>query len=275
MRKLAKNSEPENYPKRMGHPSPPSTSIPWRGILTLPLVLLYAFFFAGFLSLCGLLFPTWFRNHFGVFAPLWGKGILNILGIRLQVRGAEHLQNGPAVVFFNHVSVLDLPLLAAVWENSGTMVYKKEFRRIPIIGHLMRQMGFIAIDRSNRKSAKKSLEHAAQKVVQDKRVLFLSPEGTRSKGQGLLPFKKGPFHVALATKAPVIPLIMRGFETVVPGDSWFARQGTIEIELLAPIATDHWTKKTLPIHVEDMRNIFLRHLPTPSMAFQAAAALGP
>ncbi len=257
-------------------PSPRSLAqIPWRGILTLPLVLVFAFCYAGILSLWGIVTPSLFRKHCGASVQLWGKGILNILGIRLLVRGEERLHHGPAVVLFNHVSVLDLPLLAAIWSSTGTMVYKEEFHRIPIIGRVIRQMGFIPIKRSDRKSAKQSLDQAADLVLQEKRVLFLAPEGTRSKGRGLLPFKKGPFHLALAVQAPLVPMIMRGFDQVVPGDSWFARPGTIEIDVLAPISTGHWTHRRLEEHLEEVRAVFLRHFPAPPKAAQAAAALGP
>ena len=90
---------------------------------------------------------------------------------------------------------------------------------------------------------------------------MMAPEGTRSRRGGLQPFKKGPFHVAIATRAPVYPTIWRGIEALNPMGSWLIRSGEIRADCLAPIDTSTWTAETIEDHISETRDVFLRYLP--------------
>jgi 1-acyl-sn-glycerol-3-phosphate acyltransferase len=86
---------------------------------------------------------------------------------------------------------------------------KAELFKIPIFGRAMRGVGYISIDRSNRKSAFESLKQAALTIRNGTSVLIF-PEGTRSRDGRILPFKKGGFVLAVDAGVPVVPIIIKG-----------------------------------------------------------------
>mmetsp|Transcript_40281 Transcript_40281/g.117344 ORF Transcript_40281/g.117344 Transcript_40281/m.117344 type:complete len:169 (-) Transcript_40281:196-702(-) len=85
---------------------------------------------------------------------------------------------------------------------------KMEIRHIPLVGYVLERSGHIFLDRSNARAAMRSMNEVAAPALQS-RSFLLFPEGTRSKA-GIIPFKKGPFHVALAAKALVVPVALAG-----------------------------------------------------------------
>jgi 1-acyl-sn-glycerol-3-phosphate acyltransferase len=232
-----------------------------RGALMMPLVMTWAFgVMAVFLALSFI--PPLFRRCRGPIPRIWAKGIMFMYGIEWELRGVEHRRDmGPKIVLFNHVSTFDVVALAAVWRRDATIVYKKDFHRIPVMGALMQRLGFIPIDRKNLEKARTSLAQAARVVQEKGMALVIAPEGTRSGNGRLLPFKKGPFHLALETRAPLIPLVMTGLEEVMPAGAWFAKPGKVVAEYLPPISTEEWKPENMLEHMAEVRALFLERLP--------------
>jgi len=245
----------------MSSDTPHSSGLPLRGILVLPFVIAWALPFAGFAALWATIAPRSFTKRKDDIIRCGGIGILKLAGIRLQESGRENLQTRPAIVMFNHVSVLDMALLAATWAGNSVILYKHEFRFYPLIGSALKAMQMIPIDRSNRKAAKQSLSEAARRVHAEKLGVYVAPEGTRSKHGRLLPFKKGPFHLVLDAKLPIIPIVFRGIGELVPNGSWLAHSGTIRVDYLEPIETEDWQLESLDTHIAQVRKRFLDYLP--------------
>jgi len=231
-----------------------------RAILALPIALLYAFLYAAVVGLWAALFPRSFRPRMRRAIRGWGRGLMAILGIRVEQAGTENLQVGGQILMINHVNVLDLLVLSAVWPEGGTVIYKQEFHRIPVIGRTMRALGFIPIDRSNRAAGMASLEKAARRVKEEGATVLIAPEGTRSGDGRLLPFKKGPFHLALATRVPVVPMVQLGNARLLPERGWFVRSGEIEARFLEPLSTEDWQSSTLAQHMAEVRARFLEQV---------------
>ena len=242
----------------MAPETPPRPAFPLRGLLVLPLALLWALPYAGYAALYATLAPRSFAARQDSIIRTWGTVILRLLGIRLEKSGRVQ---GPALIMFNHVSVLDLALLLSTWAGNSVILYKKEFHRYPLIGHALRAMRMIPIDRSDREAATESLHQAAARVRDEGLGVYVSPEGTRSKHGRLLPFKKGPFHLALETKLPIVPVVFQGIEKLIPDGSWLARSGTIKVNYLEAIETSNWERETLEKHIADVREVFLKYLP--------------
>lgn len=245
----------------------------WRGALALLPATAFFFAYPAYAILYSWLAPRRFRARRYRMLRFFGRSMLRILGVRVEEHGAERLHApGAKVVMFNHVSLLDLFLLPAVWPDGGTVLYKEEFHRIPIIGRGLRIMDFIAIDRRDRERAIESIEAAGARARGKGVAVLIAPEGTRSRRGGLQEFKLGPFHLALGTRAPVVPMIMRGIEQVLPMGSWLVRPGTVRIDYLEPIATGGWERRTLKQRVPEVRAAFLRYLPPAPAAPEPAAA---
>jgi 1-acyl-sn-glycerol-3-phosphate acyltransferase len=156
--------------------------------------------------------------------------------VKVRVHNAERLQNQHgAVVVANHVSWFDIfPLAAEVpW---CSFVAKSELRRIPLFGFAAECVGIVFLDRENRKAAFESYRVAANEVKRG-RTIIVCPEGTRGHDYHLRPFKKGPFVLAIASEAPIIPTIVYGAREVMPKGSFWIRPGTVDLHFLEPVPT--------------------------------------
>jgi 1-acyl-sn-glycerol-3-phosphate acyltransferase len=159
-------------------------------------------------------------------------------GIRYRVEGAEHLPRNRAVVFCaNHQSNVDPPLLFDALHPRVHILYKHEIDQIPILARAFRLGGFIPIDRRNKESAMRSIEAGARSIRSGNSFLIF-PEGTRSKTDELLPFKKGGFVMAIRAGAPIVPVAVTGGRKAMQRGSWLIRAVTIDIRVGAPIETD-------------------------------------
>ncbi|HEX6127249.1 MAG TPA: lysophospholipid acyltransferase family protein [Pyrinomonadaceae bacterium] len=169
---------------------------------------------------------------------LWGaKTWLRACGARVKVRGLENLEDGRSYVFAsNHRSYLDT---AALFRYAGKrigLVAKKELLKVPVLGQGMSFVNVIAIDRSNPERALASMEKARQ-VMQAGYSFGVFVEGTRAMPGELLPFKKGAFHLALQTDAPVVPVAIKNTDRMMGKRTGVAYPGEIEITLLKPVET--------------------------------------
>ncbi|MCB9742967.1 MAG: 1-acyl-sn-glycerol-3-phosphate acyltransferase [Alphaproteobacteria bacterium] len=161
---------------------------------------------------------------------------------RPDLRHRERLDgNFPAIYICNHCSNLDI--LFAMWLTpyGGCGIAKKEIARIPFFGWLYYLSGHLLIDRGDAKKAVASMNEIAQAVHTENLGIWIWPEGTRSRDGRLLPFKKGLAHLALATKLPIVPLVVHDAHK-----NWKAKRNEltaldVRIDVLEPIPTADWT----------------------------------
>jgi 1-acyl-sn-glycerol-3-phosphate acyltransferase len=159
-----------------------------------------------------------------------------LAGIRVQTEGVGRVPAGKACIFMaNHVSNLDPTALIPRIPGRTSAFMKRSLMKIPIVGIAFRQGELIAVDRTG------SAVTAQESVAEAKRLLEKGVhittfvEGTRSKDGRLLPFKKGPFYLAMQTGAPCIPVSIWGTETMMAKGSMRIRPGTAHIVFHAPI----------------------------------------
>src|SRR5438552_10635820 len=157
--------------------------------------------------------------------------------MRYRVAGAEHLPlDRPAVYCANHQSNVDPPLLFDALHPVMHILYKAEINKIPILARAFRLGGFIPVDRHNKEAALRSIEAGAQSIRSGNSFLIF-PEGTRSRSDELLPFKKGGFVMAIKAQAPVVPIASKGGRASMVKGSWLIRPVTISIRAGRPIET--------------------------------------
>lgn len=170
-------------------------------------------------------------------ARSWARSALWAAGIEYRVIGLEQLPTDrPVVIASNHQSWFDIFLLAAVLPISVRFVAKKELRRVPLLGRAMRQAGHIYIDRQDRRAAFEAYEEASR-VIRSGLSAVVFPEGTRSRTGDLLPFKKGPFVLAIAAQVPVVPAYCAGTFTLLPKGSFRLRPHPVALLFGPPIDT--------------------------------------
>lgn len=149
----------------------------------------------------------------------WVRRLIKLVKVDYKVNNPHHIspKKGQAtIIMCNHTSLYDIPLsLLAFPECSVRMLSKKEIARIPIMGKGMIAAEFPIIDRENRRQAIRDLEKV-KKLLESGIIMWIAPEGTRSKDGKLGQFKKGAFITAISTKATIIPLGIRGAENILP-----------------------------------------------------------
>ena len=156
-----------------------------------------------------------------------GLVVFAVLGLRVEVRGAEHLpREGGAVLASNHVGFLDFLFVGVVGRRRGRFVRflaKHGVFTPPVVGRAMRAMGHVAVDRAKGVVA---LRHTVARVRAGE-VVGIFPEATISRSWELLPFRPGAAAVATWCGAPLVPVAVWGSQRIHTVDGRFSlRRGT-------------------------------------------------
>ena len=159
-----------------------------------------------------------------------------LAGVRICTQGLVHVPRGRACIFMsNHVSNLDPPALISVIPGRTSAFMKRSLMRLPILGMGFRQGEFIAVDRSgNPDDAQRSVTEA-QRVLMRGVHMTTFVEGTRSPDGRMLPFKKGPFFLAMTSGAPCVPVSIYGTETILRKGSLRIHPGDAHVIFHEPI----------------------------------------
>ena len=160
---------------------------------------------------------------------------VRVAGVKINVVGLERLDSGATYIFMsNHVSNLDPPILVPLIPHRTSVLVKKELFRVPILGRAMRLASLVPVDRGNREAAIASLRAAAD-VLARGIPMTIFVEGTRSFDGRLLPFKKGPFYLAMESGVPVVPVTLVGTRRILPKRSFSIRKGEATVVFHPPL----------------------------------------
>lgn len=203
----------------------------------------WSMFVAGaLLAICGppILLFSWLVNKHDLVYPwaLFGaRKWLLLSGVRVKVKGLELLDpKQPYVFVSNHRSYLDTAAMFIYTGRRIGLLAKKELLKVPVLGVGMGFVNVMAIDRTNRESAIRTTEAAAQRIKSG--VSFaVFVEGTRAKPGELLPFKKGAFYMARQAGVPVVPVAIKNSDVLMGKGTGEARSGEIEMIFMKPIDT--------------------------------------
>jgi 1-acyl-sn-glycerol-3-phosphate acyltransferase len=168
-------------------------------------------------------------------------------GISVEVSGLEHVPVGVRCIFLsNHVSNLDPPVLLPALPGRSSVLLKKELMRIPLLGTAMRLGKFVPVERGSRRDAAQASVAAAVAALKSGLHILIFAEGTRSKDGRLAAFKRGPFYLAMETGAPIVPIAIRGTQTMMRKHSLAITPGVAQVELLPAInPTGYATREEL------------------------------
>jgi 1-acyl-sn-glycerol-3-phosphate acyltransferase len=168
-------------------------------------------------------------------------------GIRVRVEGREQVPAGRACIFMaNHVSNLDPPGLIPRIPGRTAAFTKRAMMKMPVFGYCLKLGEFIPVDRSGDPASAKQSVAAAKRILDKGLHITTFVEGTRSPDGRMLPFKKGPFYLAMQTGAPVIPVSISGTETLMAKGSFGITPGKVKIVFHAPVNPgDYATREEL------------------------------
>ena len=155
----------------------------------------------------------------------------------INPENAVYQEGRSHILMSNHRSHYDIPLIMHALPGDIRFMAKRELLRVPIWGRASWVGECIFVDRKNHEQALKDMAVAKRKM-EDGLILWVAPEGTRSRSGKLNPFKKGGFMMALQTSAIIIPIGVRGTEKVLPADTWRSKLGEhVEVHIGKPIDT--------------------------------------
>ena len=161
-------------------------------------------------------------------------------GIRIRVEGLQYVcSDRPTVYCANHTSNVAPPILYVLFRELFPRLYifyKAGLRKMPVLGVGFDIIGFVGIHRGDREKSTAAITQAAVKL-RNGGSFVIFPEGTRSRTNELLPFKKGGFVLALEAQAPVVPVAILGGRTAMERGSALVCPATISVRFGEPIDT--------------------------------------
>jgi 1-acyl-sn-glycerol-3-phosphate acyltransferase len=165
----------------------------------------------------------------GAWAGVW------ITGVRVDTVGLDRLDPSRSYIFMsNHVSNLDPPIQIPLIPKRTSVMVKKELFKVPILGRAMRMGSLVPVDRGNREAGIEAVS-AAKAVIRQGINMTIYVEGKRSFDGKLLPFKKGPFYLAVECGVPVVPVTISGTHYAMPKARFAIKPGRVKVVFHPPI----------------------------------------
>jgi 1-acyl-sn-glycerol-3-phosphate acyltransferase len=163
-----------------------------------------------------------------------------LAGIRVKTIGLDRLDPKRTYVFMsNHASNIDPPVMLPLIPRRTSVMAKKELFDYPLLGKTMRLGSLVPVDRGNR-DAGISAVRAAAAVLRQGINMTIYVEGHRSFDGKLLPFKKGPFYLAMECGVPVVPVTISGSHYVMPKGRFAIKPGTVTMTFHTPIEPENF-----------------------------------
>jgi 1-acyl-sn-glycerol-3-phosphate acyltransferase len=180
-------------------------------------------------------------RHVARFGHMFGR-MSTLFGITVEKRlppGAE--QYGNCIYVANHQNNYDMVTVSSMVQPRTVTVGKKSLLWVPFFGPLYWLTGNLLIDRDNRAKAHGTISQVVEQFKKRDISIWMFPEGTRSRGRGLMPFKTGAFHAAIAAGVPIVPICVSNTHGKINLNRW--SNGLVIIEMLPPIETAGYGKE--------------------------------
>ena len=183
-----------------------------------------------------------FKNpsNVGIMARWFGR-LHPLFGLKVEYRFPNSINKlSPAIYIGNHQNNYDMVTISYMVRPRTVSVGKKSLIWIPFFGILYWITGNIFLDRENRTKAHSTMAQLAHRINEDNLSIWMFPEGTRSRGRGLLPFKTGAFHAAISAGVPIIPVVCSTTHNKINLNRW--NNGIVICEMLDPIDVSCYSK---------------------------------
>lgn len=193
---------------------------------------------------------------------LIGWGVQKILGVKVVCENLESLElHQPCVYVGNHQSALDVVSYGAIFPRYASAVAKSDVGSVPLLGWWYKAIGGSLINRNDRELAIRQIKALAEKMKNGKFCAAMMPEGTRNReGRGLLPFKKGPFHLAILAQVPIVAVVSSPLAQIANFKYRVLRPGTIYMRVLPPVFTKGMSEADVDSLMTDVREKMLAAL---------------
>lgn len=182
-------------------------------------------------------------RHVATFSHLFGR-MSTLFGIKVEIRvTAGVANNGNCIYIANHQNNYDMVTAANIVQPRTVTVGKKSLLWVPFFGLLYWLSGNLLIDRNNRTKAHNTIALLVEQCKKRDISIWIFPEGTRSRGRGLMPFKTGAFHAAITANLPIIPICVSTTNGKINLNRW--NNGQVIVEMMVPIDTSIYCKESV------------------------------
>ena len=165
----------------------------------------------------------------------WARNMIRAAGGEISVRGLHHIPEDQSYcIIANHQGGFDIPLLVGYMPKSVGFIAKRELRYVPLLSTWMKAVNCIFIDRSNRRAAAASIDQAVEQIKRGQ-PLVIFPEGTRSRGPEMNPFKSGSLKVPIRSRALIVPVTIDGSYLMKEANGGLLRPATVSITIHPPV----------------------------------------
>ena len=183
----------------------------------------------------------------------WANLIVNLIGIKIEVRGQENLPSSNCVFIMNHQGALDIPVILASIDRPMGFISKKEMEKIKFMSYWMKQMKCIFIDRGNIRESIKVINQGIE-YVKNGYSMVICPEGTRSKGPNVGEFKKGSLKLGIKSGALIVPIAINGTYKAREANHNKLKSANVTLTILKPINPNELSKEEQNGLSEKIRN---------------------
>ncbi|MEG3754332.1 1-acylglycerol-3-phosphate O-acyltransferase [Psychromonas arctica] len=189
------------------------------------------------------------------FAMLFSK-MSRLVGLKVTIRIPESAKNNGSVVYIaNHQNNYDMVTTTGAVQPGSVTIGKKSLVLVPFFGIIYWLTGNILIDRDNKDKSKNTITDVVNQMRAKDLAVWIFPEGTRSRGRGLMPFKMGAFHTALQAGVNVVPTVISNTHQQVKLNRW--DNGEVIVEMLEPIDISQYKKREIRRLMNDSHEIML------------------
>ncbi|HEY4436847.1 MULTISPECIES: 1-acylglycerol-3-phosphate O-acyltransferase [Lelliottia] len=197
-------------------------------------------------------------KHVSTFGRMFGR-LAPMYGLKVETRLPEGAENfGNAIYIANHQNNYDMVTAANIVLPPTVTVGKKSLLWVPFFGLLYWLTGNLLIDRNNRAKAHSTIAEVVNHFKKRKISIWMFPEGTRSRGRGLLPFKTGAFHAAIAAGVPIIPVCVSNTSNKINLNR--LKNGLVIVEMLPPVDTSKYGKDQVRELAAHCRELMARQI---------------
>ncbi len=181
---------------------------------------------------------AFFMGNIRVLFFLFTRGAwvgVRLAGVRFETAGLDKFDHSRSYIYMtNHTSNLDPPIQVGLIPRSTSVMVKKELFKVPILGRAMRMGSLVPVDRGNRDAGIEAVREA-KAVIEKGMNMLIYVEGKRSFDGKLLPFKKGPFYMAIECGVPVVPITIVGTHYAMPKGRFAIKPGRVQVIFHPPI----------------------------------------
>jgi 1-acyl-sn-glycerol-3-phosphate acyltransferase len=177
-------------------------------------------------------------------ARLWSRAILFITRVKVEVEGMERIDpSRPYIFAANHLSMFDIWAFQACLPFQFRFVAKESLFKWPFLGWHLKRSGNIPVARQNTRATLRHYERIGEKIRAGVSIVIF-PEGMRTWGESVAPFKRGPFLMAQRARVPIVPVTIIGSHRLLPRGSVIANAGTMRMIIHAPVEYDSYKDVT-------------------------------